>query len=60
MNFIVPLITWLKILKFKIPFPTPVGVLHTVPWPRSKLKNEFPHSNVPLLLQLDILLDGLS
>lgn len=59
-NFIVHLITWLKILRFEIPFPTPVGMLDIVSWPKSKPKSEFLHTNVPLLLQPNILLDGLS
>lgn len=58
-NFIVHLITWLKILRFKIPFPTPVGMLAIVAWPESKPKSEFLHTNLPLLLHLSILLEGL-
>lgn len=59
LNFIVHLIAWLKILRFKVPFPTPVGMLDIVSWPNSKQNNEFLHTNMPLLLQLYILLDGL-
>lgn len=58
-NFIVHLITWLKILRFKILFPTAVGILDIVSWPKSKPKSEFLHTNMPLLLQLNIFLDGL-
>lgn len=58
-NFIVYLIIWLKILRFKIPFPTPVGMLDSVSWPKSRPKSKFLHTNMPLLLQLNILLDGL-
>lgn len=60
MNFIVHLITWLKTLRFKIPFPTPVGMLDIVSWPKSKPKSEFLHTNTPLLLQLNVLLAVLS
>lgn len=59
-DFIVHLITWLKTLRFKIPFPTPVGMLDIVFWPKSKPKSKLLHTNMPLLLQLNVFLAGLS
>lgn len=53
------LLLWLKTMRFKILFLTPVGMLDIVSWLKSMWKSVFLHINVPLLLQLGVLLDGL-
>jgi len=46
-------------MRFKILFLTPVGMLDIVSWLKSMWKSVFLHINMPLLLQLGVLLDGL-